>query len=90
MIVLGVVDVAVVDSQGRIYLKEKIRRKAGIEANSVVEIIANEGEIIIRPKKSIASESKGIFRLKKRFKSVKNLDKLIKEISLAEALRELK
>ena len=89
MIILGVVDIAIVDSQGRIYLKEKVRKKVGIKANSVVEIIAREGEIIIRPKKSIALASKGIFKLKKRYKNVRDIDKLIKEMSLAEALSEL-
>lgn len=83
------VDVAIVDRQGRLYLKEKIRKISGIKSNSTVEIIAREGEIVIRPKKSIARESKGAFKLKRKFKKIKNIDQLIDKLSLLEALGEL-
>jgi antitoxin PrlF len=49
-----------VSNKGQITLPAEIRRKLGIGPNSSVEVIAREGEIVIRPVKSIG-ELYGIF-----------------------------
>jgi len=82
-------DVTVVDSQGRIYLKKSIREKAGIKTNSVVEIIVEQGQIIIRPKKLISEEMRGVFRLRREYKDIKDVDSLISAISIKELRRKL-
>jgi len=84
-----IVEVAVVDSQGRLYLRERVRSVAGIKPNSSVEVIARPGEIIIRPRKSVASEARGVFRLKKEYRDIRDLDELIKKLNLAKLLGEL-
>ncbi len=82
-------DVTVVDSQGRIYLKKSIREKAGIKTNSVVEIIVEQGQIIIRPKKLISEEMRGVFRLRREYKDIKDVNSLISAISIKELRRKL-
>ncbi len=83
------IDTAIVDSQGRVYLKENIRKKAGIKTNSVVEIIAEPGQIIIRPKKPISEELRGVFKLKKKYRDIRDIDALISSISIEELKSEL-
>jgi len=81
------VEILRIDSQGRFYLPKNIRKAAGIEGSTVLEVIASEGEIVLRARKeSVAKGSRGIFKVKNH---IGDLDKEIKEKSLQESLGEL-
>lgn len=82
-------DVTMVDSQGQIYLKKSIREKAGIKTDSVVEIFVEEGQIIIRPKKLISEKMRGVFRLRREYENIKDVDSLISAVSIKELRRKL-
>lgn len=83
--------ITTIDSQGRIYLHERVRRVAGLSAGSMVEVTARPGEVIIRPVRSIARESRGVFRLKPGVSTLlKDVDAVAKKIQLLLTLRELR
>ena len=70
-----------IDRSGRLYLSEKLRKKAGIKGEAVFEAtVSQEGTIILKPKRtSVADEGRGIFKLSR---SIKDVDKVIEKVSL--------
>jgi len=80
-----------IDEQGRIYIYERIRKRANIKPGSLVEIIARPGEIIIRRASSVVKDSMGCFKIKKEFEdALEDIDYLIRKISAKRVLEELK
>ena len=54
-----------VSSRGRITIPAQERRRLGIRPNSQVEIIPRDGEIVIRPLKSVLEVAGGLRRYAK-------------------------
>jgi len=80
-------EIVKVDRQGRFYLPKAIREAVGIDDQSVLEVTASKGEIVLRLKKqSIARDSRGIFRIAKHFEDI---DREIREKSKEKSLGEL-
>lgn len=75
-----------VDAQGRVYLPKGIRKKAGIDANTLFNIEIKGKRIILKPRKSVARTGRGIFKLKR---PIKDVDRLIKRYSYEKARNEL-
>lgn len=79
--------VAKIDKTGRVYLPRALRRAAGIASNSVLDVEAREGQVILRKRQtSIAESARGTFRLKVRLPDV---DKAVRELSRADLKKEL-
>ncbi|MFQ6074853.1 MAG: AbrB/MazE/SpoVT family DNA-binding domain-containing protein [Candidatus Bathyarchaeia archaeon] len=75
------------DSQGRFYLPKAIRRAAGIDEETLLEVTASEGQIILRVREAIiAKTGRGIFRIKRH---IEDVDGEIEEGSLQRALGEM-
>ena len=71
---------AKVDKFGRIYLSSDVRKAAGIELDSIVEIEIRDGEIIIRKSQSPIDRWRGSFKLKRDIGET-DIDKLIEVYS---------
>jgi len=75
------------DRQGRFYLPKSIRRVAGIDEETVLEVTASEGQIILRAREaSITKTGRGIFRIGRH---IEDVDEEIEEKSLQKALGEM-
>lgn len=76
-----------IDRHGRFYLRKEIRKAAGIDDETVLEVTASEGKIVLTPRKeSIAKASRGIFKINRH---IDDVDKEIEEKSLKKILGEL-
>jgi len=88
---MRVEDTGVIDKEGRIYLKENIRRVSKLNPGTPVMIVAEEGKIMILKKPSVADKYRGCFKVKKEFKELlRDVDEAIKLFSRKEAMGELK
>ena len=80
-------EIVKVDRQGRFYLPKAVRKAAGIEEETVLEVSASKGQIVLRVREeSVAKTGRGIFKIKKHLEDV---DKEIRERSSQKALGEL-
>ncbi len=79
-------ETASVDKLGRVYLPKRIREKANIKPNTILEIELSEGKIILKKRKSVVRESRGIFKAKRLKEDV---DELIERYSYEEASGEV-
>ena len=79
-------DTASVDKQGRVYLPKDIREKAGVEPGTRFEVEADEGKIVLKPRKSRVRESMGVYKTKR---PIEDIDKLIEEAVYEEVSKEL-
>jgi len=78
---------AKVDGQGRVYLPKAVREAAGIEKETVLEVTAGEGKVILKTRReSVAESSKGIFKLKEH---IEDVDEAIRKWSVQAGVREL-
>ncbi len=76
-----------VDKTGRVYLPKRIREMADIKPNTILEIEFSDDKIILKKRKSIVRESRGIFKAKRHIKE--DIDKLIGKYSYEEASEEV-
>lgn len=80
-------EIVKVDRQGRFYIPKDIRRAAGIDEETVLEITVSKGEIVLRArKKSIAREGRGVFKIRR---PIIDVDKEIREKSIEKSLGDL-
>ncbi len=80
-------EVVKVDRQGRFYIPKDIRRAAGIDEETVLEITFSEGEIVLRARKrSVAREGRGVFKIRRH---IEDVDKEIGEKSVEKSMGEL-
>jgi len=80
-------EVVKVDSQGRFYLPKAIRKAAGIEGETVLEITASRGQIILKVREeSVAKAGRGAFKIKGH---IEDVDREIRERALQKVLGEL-
>jgi len=80
-------EVVKVDSQGRFYLPKAIRKAAGIEGETVLEIMASRGQIILKVREeSVAKAGRGAFKIKGR---IEDVDRKVRERALQKVLGEL-
>jgi AbrB family looped-hinge helix DNA binding protein len=80
-------EIVKVDRQGRFYLPKEVRKAAGIDEGTVLDVTVSHGEIVLRARKqSIARDGRGVFRVKR---PVEDVDREIKEKSIEKSLGEL-
>ncbi len=76
-----------IDRLGRVYLPKSIREKANLKPNTILEIEFSDDKIILKKRKSVVRESRGIFKLKRHIKE--DIDELIEKYSYEEASGEV-
>lgn len=61
--VVGMVEVAKVDSKGRVLIPKSMRERSELFEGTLVKIEADDGKIIIEPMDSIADKYYGVFKV---------------------------
>jgi AbrB family looped-hinge helix DNA binding protein len=60
---VGMVEVAKVDSKGRVLIPKNMRERSELFEGTLVKIEADDGKIIIEPMESIADKYYGVFKV---------------------------
>lgn len=79
-------ETATMDTQGRIYLPKIIRETLGIHPGTIFYIEVENGKIVLKERKSIIMESKGIYKTEE---PIEDIDELIKEGTFEEVKKDL-